>query len=125
MAEKYGVEQVTRVMDVLVEAGNVAARMIGDQGGAAAKVGHLLRMSDELIGLVGLDAAKLKAELADLSPEERAQLMAHVKEKFDLADDALEAKIEAGLGLAVKLQELVVELVALVRPADVAPAPAS
>lgn len=117
MDEKQGIEQVKKVLDVVTEAGNVAEKVMKEEGSAVAKLTHLIKMSDELIQLTSLDAAKLKKEIKDLDAAEKEALLAHVKAKFDLADDALEAKIESGLGLAMKAAELVSEAIAFAKPA--------
>lgn len=115
MSEKQGVEQVKKVLDVVVEAGNVVEKIAKTEGNAVAKLTKLVALTDELLQLAGLDVAKLKAEIADLDPAEKALLLEHVKSKFDLEDDKLEAKLEAGLGLAAKAGELVAEVVAFAK----------
>lgn len=128
MSEKQGIEQVKKVLNVLVEAGNVAEKMLNEKGGAVAKVTHLMKLTDEVVGLVGLNPTQLKAELADLDPAEKAELIAHAKEKFDLENDVLEGKIEAGLDLAIEAEAFIEKVVAFVKPAAPvaveAPAPA-
>lgn len=118
MSEKHGTEQIKKVLDVVAEAGNVAEKVAKQEGSAVAKMTHLVKMSDELLQLASLNLPALKAEVADLSAAEKAELLEHVKAKFDLADDELEAKLEAGLALAVKAAELVAEVVAFAKPAQ-------
>ncbi len=115
MDEKMGIEQVKKVLDVVVEAGNVAEKIAKEEGSAVAKLTHLVKLSDELIQLTGLSVAKLKDELKDLDAAEKADLLAHVKAKFDLADDALEAKIEAGLDLALEAAGVVQKAIAFAK----------
>jgi hypothetical protein len=120
MGEKQGIEQLLKVVDVMVEAGNVAEKIFEEKAGPIAKATHLLKMSDELIGLAGLDVAKLKAQFKDLDGAEKEELLAHAKQKFDLENDALEAKIESGLDLALEAVQMIGKIVAFVKPAPVA-----
>jgi hypothetical protein len=62
---------------------------------------------------VGIAAAKglghakqALIEYANMSDSEAAELEAFVKQEFDIADDAVEAAIEAGLSLVIKLHDL-------------------
>lgn len=114
---KYGTEQIEKVLDVVVEAGNVAEKIVKEGGGVISKVSHLLKLADELIKVAGLVPSQLKLEFADLDANEKEKLMAHMKEKFDLENDALEAKIEAGLDLAVEAEEFIAKVVKFVKPA--------
>jgi hypothetical protein len=115
--EKQGIDQLKKVVDVLAEGGNVAEKMLSEKAGPIAKATHLLKLSDELIGLAGLQPALLKEQFKDLDAAEKAELIAHAKAKLDLVDDAVEAKIEAGLDLAIEAVELVTKLLAFVKPA--------
>lgn len=49
-------------------------------------------------------------EIADITPDEMAELVAYVKEEFDIEDDALEAKIESALDAGVELLGMVHKL---------------
>jgi hypothetical protein len=121
-----GIDQILKVQNAVVEAGNVADKIVHEQGGVTAKVAHVADLFDELLGLAGVDFSKVRSQLADLNGEEKAQLLARFKEKFDIADDHAEGKIESGLALAVKAEELVREVIAFaksVNPVPAAPAP--
>ncbi len=49
-------------------------------------------------------------ELADLSNEEKEELMDFCKSEFDLEDDELEAKIEMGFDVGITLLHLALDL---------------
>ena len=115
MGGTHGVEQLKKVLDVLVEGGNVADKMINEQGGLMKRLAHLVSVSDELFALTGLDTDQLKKEWGELDEADRMALKDHMKAKFDLADDVLEAKVEAGLELAAQAGELVVDVVAFAK----------
>ena len=122
--EKLGTDQIKKVVDALVEAGNVAGLIAADKGNFLQRATYLMRLSDEAIGLASLDVKALRAQFADLDDQEKAELVAHAKDKFDLADDVLEAKIEAGfdlveeVGVAIKANyDLVKKVAAFLKPA--------
>jgi len=64
-------------------------------------------LKDAPDALVGID--QIPAELSDLSPEEVTELVAFIKEKFDLADDELEAKIELGFDVAASVASAILK----------------
>ena len=106
MSEKLGTDQIIKVLDVIIEGGNVADA-VGRASTIMGKVMAVLPITDELLRLMSLSPVALKAQYKDLDDVEKEELRAHVREKFDIADDDLEAKLELGL-------ELVSETIALV-----------
>jgi hypothetical protein len=123
--EKKGIEQLKKVVLVIDKAANVADQMVNEKGGTIAKLSHLMGLSGALVGLAGCSASELKAEFADLDAAEKAELMQFAKDNFDIAEDAVEAKIKAGLDLAVEGEAFVEKLIKFIKPAPVAqPAPA-
>jgi len=111
MGGTHGTEQLKKVLDVLIEGGMVADRMLSESGGWLKRLSHLTAVADEVFALTGLDTAALKAEWGELDEGDRSSLVAHFKAKFDLPDDQVEAKVEAGLSLAAKAGELVLEVI--------------
>ena len=61
-------------------------------------------LKDLKIALEG--ASEIPAELKDLDEAELQELKVFIKDEFNLPDDALEAKIEMGLEVAVSLISL-------------------
>lgn len=51
-------------------------------------------------------AKEIPAELKDMDDEERAELLDFFQKEFDLEDDELELKVEAGLQVALSLLQL-------------------
>ena len=97
-AKKEGVDQIIKVLDVVVEGGNVADA-VSKQTTVIGKAMAVLPIADELLRLMSLSPMALKRQWKDLDDEEREMLRKHVNEKFDIADDALEAQLETGLDL--------------------------
>jgi len=112
--EAYGVEQMKKVLDVIIEGGNVAPKVHAATN-VVGKITALVPLADELAALVTLRPTLLKKEWHDLSDEEKAELKTHVKAKFDLEDDVLEAKVEAGFELVNEAVDLVEKAVAYVQ----------
>lgn len=104
--EKKGITNIIPVLFVAIELGNVGDKMGRSKG--AARYGHLLQLTDELMGLGAVDFSELKKEIKDLDAQERLELHAKIKEKFDIVDDKLEIAIEKGLEL-LEMQYQVVE----------------
>lgn len=110
---KFGVENLKKVVALGIEIGNVADKF-GKAEGTANKISTLMALTDEVLAIPGVDFNKVKDEVGDLDDAEKAELLQFVKDKFDISNDKLEASIEGGLGIALKLEALVKEGIALV-----------
>jgi len=115
MPEKFGVENLKKLVALGLEMGNVADRIV--QGSGASKWLAMVDLGDELLALTGVQWNQVGDEYKDLSEPEKAQLMAFAKEKFDIADDKLEAVIESSLGLVMKMEGVVKEAITLYKSA--------
>lgn len=100
--EKVGIEQIKSVLMLILELGNVADYIGKHSEMGVTRFTKLTDLFDELVAMGQFDAAKLKAEYADLDEAEKAQLKLAIKEKFNIEDDKLEAKIEEGLDLVIE-----------------------
>jgi hypothetical protein len=98
---------------LVVELGNVADLMGHTSG--AAKYGKLLNLLDEGMAMGGVDFSKVKEEAAAVLKDaaKKAELLAEVNKKLDLADDKLEALIEKGLSIVEKQIAIVKEAIEL------------
>lgn len=104
--QKLGIDQIIKVLDLILEAGNVSEK-VASATSVVSKVMALVPLSDELLRLLSLSPIVLKAQWADLDSDERKELNEYMREKLDLQDDALEAKIEAGLVLVNQAVEFI------------------
>lgn len=111
MPELVGVENIKKLVMLGVEMGNVADKIV--QGGGVSRWGALMDLADEAMALTSVDFSKVDDEYKDLSDAEREQILAEVKVKFDIADDKIEGVVEGALGIALKLEGLVKESIAL------------
>ncbi len=106
MSEKHGVDQIIKVLDLVVEGGNVADA-VSKAESVMSKVMAVVPIADELLRIMSLSPVALKVQFKDLDDTERDQLREHVREKFDISDDVLEQKLEDGLDLVTDLVSLV------------------
>lgn len=111
MEEKVSVENIEKIVVAVAAVGNVLEKFIAEKGGIVARLAHLMPLGGEAIALTGLQPGKLAAEFKDIDDAEKAQLLTSFKAKFDLTDDEVEAKVEGALGLAVKTEALVEEII--------------
>lgn len=96
--EKLGVDEIKKVLDVVIEGGNVAEDY-AKADTVVKKVMALVPMTDELLRLISLSPVALKAQWKDLDDQEREELKEHAKAKYDLDDKNFEALVEEGLDL--------------------------
>jgi len=77
----------------------------GAQADGKIAVDDLPHLMDPMMKLLpAIQAAKnVPAEIKDLSDQERSDLMVWAKAEYDIADDVLEAKVEAGLAMVLHL----------------------
>lgn len=115
MDGKFGVENLKKVLDIVLEGGNVAEDIAKEEGNTMAKIGHVTQMFDELMALTGVDFSLLDDEIKELGDVDRAELLAHMKSKFDLENDVLELKIEEGLSLAKEASDFVLKVISYVK----------
>jgi len=69
----------------------------------------LIPSAIEVLGSI----SNLKAQVSDLSSDEKAELVAFVKAEFDLADDKIEGYIEQALALLIQYGDVVAKTIAL------------
>jgi len=114
MAGQFGVDNLIKIADVLLEGANVAEKMLKDEGNTMAKAAHAMLLFDELMMLPSTDFTKLDDEIKELDAEDKSKLEAHFKLKLNLADDQVEQSVERIFSMLLKVEGIVKELVALV-----------
>ena len=103
MEEKFGIENLKKCFDVLIEGGNIAGKAFEDNVINVSDAGHLILLIDELTALGTVDFKLVPSEAKDLDADEVAELSEHLKTKFDIPQDELEQKIEEGVALLARL----------------------
>lgn len=104
-------DEAKKLVDVLADAGAAFEKVAEDKGSLFSKLGHLVALSPDLLKLAGADYSAAKAEFLSLSDDDKAALVAEFKDKFQLDDKAVEAKIESGIDLGIEGEELVAKLI--------------
>lgn len=112
MGGQYDTTEINKLVDVVAEGGNVAELIANEQGDTAAKLGHLMKVTDELFALTSLNIDKLKKQAGELDAEDRQKMLDRFGAKFNLENDRVEALFESGLALGNKAFDLVKEIIA-------------
>lgn len=117
--EKLGYENLEKLALFGAEFGNVIEDIANKEG-----IFSLFKLADEATALASVKVDQVVAELKDLSDDEYLALSEKVKQKLDLKNDVLEAKVEAGMDLVVEFVGLGIDGIALVAKAKSLFAPA-
>lgn len=101
-----GTENLKKVAAFGITLGTDVSKVLADGKISVVEGFSLL---PDLMGVTGIIGAKddIKAEFADLTTEERAELNAYIAGTFDIADDVLENKIEKAIAAALAVLDLV------------------
>lgn len=98
------------------EVGNLISIVKNLPGGPAAKlIAVLSSATPDLMALLSLDAGKALQEYKNLDVAGRQELLDYAKQKFDIADDVLEVKVENAFGLLLESSALVEKWIALAK----------
>jgi hypothetical protein len=107
--EKMGVQDLKAALLFACELGNVIDKMSSDGQPMFGKIGHLMMLTDEVMALPSVKFGEIGQQVADLDDAEKLELHEAIKAKFDIVDDKLEAVVEGGIGILIKLGALVSE----------------
>lgn len=102
--EKFGVENIKNCLFFIFELGNVGLGIVNSEDKTWKKYLKLVEIADETFALIKTDFNAIKNEYNDLSDAERGEIKMAVGEKFDIADDALEGKIEECFNILFELE---------------------
>jgi hypothetical protein len=114
--EKFGIENIKKLLDVGLEIGNVAG--MWKETGSGGYV-HLIKLADEVMALPSVDWKLLDDEFKDLSEEEMKALYSYAEAKFDIPQDLIEVIVEKALFMSIKVLDLVkdgFELAKIIKP---------
>lgn len=105
MPEKLGIQEVKQVLALGVSLGQLVEAL--SDGVGLGDIGKLVAVVKRApAGISAVKSGKVIPELKDLDDAEKTELKNWSKEELDLKDDNLEAKIEAGLWVAIDLCDL-------------------
>ena len=111
MEEKFGIDKLKEVCLTLTQFGMKLEESLSEDSPKGKKVSLSeaialgVFIAPKAIGLAG-DAEQIRNEFGDLSNDELEELKSYVAEKLDLANDKVEALIEAGLDWADSTNDL-------------------
>lgn len=113
--EKFGVENLKKIIAVPVEMGNVADAIGKENSSSWKKWFKLIELTDEVGSLLTVEWKMLKDEYLDFSDAEREEIKEFMKKKFDIADDKLENIIERSFTILFSVEGAIKDSIALYR----------
>ena len=107
MAGTYGTEHVIKVISFGTELGDAIKDSLADDGKITGlEYVKIVKKAVPVVAIVKNIKGFLN-ELGELDADDKATILAHFKEKFDLPDDEVEMKVEKGFKLAMDLVEYI------------------
>lgn len=103
-----GTENIKKALSLAIKVGQDVANGFADNG--KLDLSEYVEIGVDIIGgLPGVlkSFKDIKAEFADLSAEERAEIIDWVGQEFDIHQDKIEEKIEKGLQLINSIVEFI------------------
>lgn len=100
--EKKGIENLIAVAVAGARLGSIADDIFEDRKVNFADLPHAMSAFSALRDLADVDFGQVVPEAKDLDQIEKEQLVTEFDKVFDLANDGLEQKVEAGLKLAIE-----------------------
>ena len=105
MSEKLGIEELKEVLGLGLALGELVEAL--SDGVGISDIGKLVGVVKKAPAAVtALKSGKVLPELKDLDVAEKAELKAYAMAEFDLANDKVEAAVEAGLSVVIDLTDL-------------------
>lgn len=99
---KYGIAQLIVLSNICATLGTTVSDVLEDGKVNFSDISALMPLMGAFKDLTTLDLNAVVPQLADLSPTEVQELGRVFSEKFNIANDVLEAKVEAGLQILLK-----------------------
>jgi len=113
--KKYGVNSIIILLSIPLELGKIGFEIKADSAMGPRKWLHLIEVGDELISLKDVEWANILNEFKDMDEVENAQVEMALKEKFNIPDEKIKAKVQGAIGVLFKLEGLVKESINLFR----------
>lgn len=99
---KFGIAQLIVLSNIFATIGTTVSDVLEDGKVNFSDISALMPLLGAFKDLTTLDLNAVVPQLADLSPTEVQELGRVFSEKFNIANDVLEAKVEAGLQILLK-----------------------
>lgn len=123
MENKIGIDELTKVVDVLAGLGNVVGQVEKDGKIDGEDFNQLIPLGVIVGAALKISPSEGVKQAGDLDDVERAALIARFNEKFDIPQDQLESVIEQALGLTSEGYGFVTKVLAFVKTLQTKPAP--
>ena len=103
--EKLGISEVKDVLGLGLAVGELVEALADGVGiSDIAKLVGVVKKAPAAVAAI--KSGKVLPELKDLDDAEKAELKAYAASEFNLANDKVEAAVEAGLGVVLDLADL-------------------
>lgn len=112
---KVGIENLKKALIFALHIGNVVDDVTNHGTTMIEKLQGLMKLAPEFLFAAGIQFSALSAEVSDLDDTEKAELLAALKQEFNIADDRLELAIESGIGILLKFEGMVKEVSSIVQ----------
>lgn len=114
MSDQFGTENLKKVANVIVEIGMFIPKF-AKADSAISKAIAIGSIVDDLVVMMSVNWPRLRKEWDDLDDQEKAEIKAGMKAKYDIANDKLEEIVEQAFELACRQVELGAEMVLLAK----------
>jgi len=108
--EKLGIDNIKTGLKAVFAVAEAFENIMDDDKVSISDIRHIVPLIPKVVGAFGV-IDEMGDEYKDLDEAELDELHIWIKEEFDLEDDAVEAKIEEGLALAVRLGKLIKDFI--------------
>jgi len=113
--KKLGIDNVKMLVVGVASFGSVVSNVLADGKVGLSDFAQIMKLTTQLGNISSLDIKAVIPEIGDLDAEEKVELCKVFDENFNLVEDEIEAKIEAGLAATVKAIEAVQFIIGLVK----------
>jgi hypothetical protein len=108
MAEQYGIDKLTVIVDAMADIVNVV-----DQVWHKAGLMALLGLVQPITNLQGVDFAAVKQQISDLSADEQKQLENEFKSRVHLVDPVAQKKMTDGMDVIDEVITMVAQAIGI------------
>jgi len=111
---RQGIQETKDVVKFVIRLGEAGAKSLEDGKFSVSDLSNFINAAGALPAAIG-GIGSVPAELKDMDVDERAELLAYIKEEFDIAEENIEAVVEKALTAVIGLFDLIKEIIALTK----------
>lgn len=113
MEEKFGIDNLKKIIALPIELGNIADSIGAENSSNWKKWLKIIDIFDEVFDLFKVDFKAIKDEYLDLSESEKEEIKQMMKDKFKIHDEKLEFVIEKCFEMLFNLESIIKSAVQL------------